>query len=325
MATSSSTEDQVKRLQTHFGAIVATVKDLKSSVDELKKVVACCEQSEVKEVIETQKVIDEIVVANSDAIRQIKLDIAKSRQDKGESLEGKNQKPNKEWEKETDKGFDKAVVANSEAVKRIDKEIKSILKEKKQKNDSRKEVCDSIERLNNEIIQIKRERKIGEPVGKVLEENVGEVNKKKKKCRYFNCGYCKYKEKCRFEHPTQICEDYRKGKCVGSKCPFRHPKSCKWLQSSAGCKREDCDFMHDTLAHVEKEKGKVEKETQLAFYECAGCKDKWQESQLLVKHRIQNMEVYFCLNCEDWIKEKDRVFDEGWSLLDSDGNLKYFA
>ena len=91
-----------------------------------------------------------------------------------------------------------------------------------------------------------------EPAGEFLDDNDGVVNKTKKKCRYSNGGYCKYKEKCRFKHPTKICEDHRKGKCVGSRCPFRH-LTCKCLRSEAGCKTEDCDFLHDTLAHVEKE------------------------------------------------------------------------
>ena len=37
------------------------------------------------------------------------------------------------------------------------------------------------------------------------------------------------------------------------------------------------------------------------------------------------MEVYFCLNCDDWVKEKGRVFDQGWSLFDLDGNLNNFV
>ena len=37
------------------------------------------------------------------------------------------------------------------------------------------------------------------------------------------------------------------------------------------------------------------------------------------------MEVYSCLQCDDWVKEKYRVSDERWSLLDSHGNLKYFC
>ena len=33
---------------------------------------------------------------------------------------------------------------------------------------------------------------------------VDNVNKMRKKCRYFNRGFCKYKKKCRFHHPEHI-------------------------------------------------------------------------------------------------------------------------
>ena len=74
-----------------------------------------------------------------------------------------------------------------EAVKRIDKEIRSILKRKKQKDVIQKEVGDIIERLNREIIQIKKDSKIGEPAEEVLDDIYGFVNKRKNKCRYLNC------------------------------------------------------------------------------------------------------------------------------------------
>ena len=52
-------------------------------------------------------------------------------------------------------------------------------------------------------------------------------------------------------------------------------------------------FLHDTLPNVQKKKVTMEKETKLV----------WQERQLLVKHIIKNMEVYFCLNFDDLVKE----------------------
>ena len=42
----------------------------------------------------------------------------------------------------------------------------------------------------------------------------------------------------------------------------------------------------------------------------------------VVKHIIQNMETYFCLNCDDWVKDKERVFEHGWTLLDQYGYLR---
>ena len=31
--------------------------------------------------------------------------------------------------------------------------------------------------------------------------------------------------------------------------------------------------------------------------------------------------VFFCLNCKDWVQNKSNVFKEGWSLFDEAGYL----
>ena len=54
-----------------MGAIFRTVKDLKSSVEALGKKRTQGENDEVKEIIEAQRVIDEVIVANADAIKRI--------------------------------------------------------------------------------------------------------------------------------------------------------------------------------------------------------------------------------------------------------------
>ena len=58
----------MKALQNHFGRLVSTVKDLKSSLEALERKVDTGQNHEVKEILETQKVIDEVIVANSNAI-----------------------------------------------------------------------------------------------------------------------------------------------------------------------------------------------------------------------------------------------------------------
>ena len=60
----ASLEDQIKTLQSHFSAIISTFKDLKSNVEDLKKKLDDTKMNEVQEIIETQKVIDEVEVAN---------------------------------------------------------------------------------------------------------------------------------------------------------------------------------------------------------------------------------------------------------------------
>ena len=57
-------------LKKHFGGVLATVKHLKCSVEELKKRVLNKEKEEIQEIIDTQKVIDEVMVEISDAIKK---------------------------------------------------------------------------------------------------------------------------------------------------------------------------------------------------------------------------------------------------------------
>ena len=42
------------------------------------------------------------------------------------------------------------------------------------------------------------------------------------------------------------------------------------------------------------------------------------ESEL--KHSMQNTEIFFCLNCEDWVQNKDLVLESDWTLLDENGD-----
>ena len=44
---------------------------------------------------------------------------------------------------------------------------------------------------------------------------VSDNNKKAKRCKYFNAGYCKYKEKCKFTHTKEMCNVYLDGECDG--------------------------------------------------------------------------------------------------------------
>ena len=71
-----SLEDQFEPLKNHFGALVSTVRDLKVSVDELKKKSVTGQHTEINEVLETQRVIEEVIVSNTDAIHKLKCEIA---------------------------------------------------------------------------------------------------------------------------------------------------------------------------------------------------------------------------------------------------------
>ena len=143
----------MKELEKQFGGILKLVKNLKTTVESLVEKVSKQENDEIKEIIETQKVIDEVIVANSDAIH------------------------------------------------RIEKEIKEIMEHRLDTaNQSNKK--DHVESANDK-------------------EETNQVRQKKYK--YFNRGHCKYVNRCRNSHPTEICSTYREGnKCNQSSCQKRH-------------------------------------------------------------------------------------------------------
>ena len=106
--------------------------------------------------------------------------------------------------------IDEVIVANSDAIRRIEKEIKMITTAKS-------------------VVEIVKDTSEG---GEVVR------NRKTQKCRYYNRGYCKYTEKCRFIHPkNSICGEYLKNqKCDKEECCERHPKTCKWDGTRVGVK-----------------------------------------------------------------------------------------
>ena len=59
---SNNLEEQLKSLQTHFGSIVVTVKDLKSSVNRLERKVDEREDEELR---------DKVITANEEAIKKL--------------------------------------------------------------------------------------------------------------------------------------------------------------------------------------------------------------------------------------------------------------
>jgi hypothetical protein len=172
--------------------------------------------------------------------------------------------------------IDQIIIANSDAIKRIDRGIQEMV------SNARKETFSNGKAQHLE----KPERE--------------EI----KKCRYFDKGYCKYENKCRYFHPLEICKSHLESpKCMVKGCRSRHPKSCKWFKKEVGCKRNNCEFLHVTYARDEgittahKEKG----------IKCEGYKSTFKSENYVVKHLIRNMELAFFLNCEDWIHNKEAV------------------
>ena len=58
------------------------------------------------------------------------------------------------------------------------------------------------------------------------------------KCKYHNVGYCKYKDNCKFSHPSAECGK----KCQLKNCMKRHIKLCRYGMK---CRLKDkCAFKH---------------------------------------------------------------------------------
>ena len=264
MATKVSIEEEVKKLQKHVGGMAKMFKDLKHSVEVLEKKVSANENDEIKQILDAQTVIDEILVANSDAI------------------------------------------------KRINKEIKELSK-KDVVTDARKDTLESINHGQDGQTKSRKSKKdvVSDGTKDTLESiNCGQEgeSKRRKICRYYNRGYCKYESECRFFHSNTVCQEHvDSGYCSKKECNERHIKTCKWIESRNGCRRTNCEYLHN--------------KTNDSF-KCSSCLDTWKDRTCVKEHLIENRVVYFCLNCDDWIRDKSGVFRQGWTLLDDQGYLR---
>ena len=153
------------------------------------------------------------------------------------------------------------------------------------------EHSDSIKRLDTEIAQlVKAQQKAVETKGapEITIDKKKEGEDDIKKCRYFNKGYCKYEEKCKFGHPLEICEIHLESlKCTIKGCKRRHPKTCKWFSREVGCKRQNCDFLHGTRAGDDQ----IATTHKVKGYACGGCKSIFPQANYVVKHEIKNTSV----------------------------------
>ena len=107
-------------------------------------------------------------------------------------------------------------------------------------------------------------------------------------------------------------------KCTVKGCNYRHPKTCKWFSKEVGCRRNDCEFLHGTLA---KSDDKISAHKESSF-KCEGCRGTFENKEYVVKPIIKSKEMFFCLNCDDWIGNKEEVLKSDWTLFDSNGDLR---
>ena len=144
--------------------------------------------------VETQRVLEEIYVANSDSVKQIKSEILQFKHiecveacNQG-TMEGQNVNQSEDFMKdiiEKQQMIDKTIVQNSDAIKVLDKEIICILNDKNKKDMDKKEVDNTISELNKKFHkkQVNTQNVANDAVGDKV------VDRKSKTCRYFKRGY----------------------------------------------------------------------------------------------------------------------------------------
>ena len=70
MTHKSTLEEEVRSMKKHFGGLVALVKDLKAKVEKFEEKQETSENSDIKEIVEKQRLLFDLVEANSERIRQ---------------------------------------------------------------------------------------------------------------------------------------------------------------------------------------------------------------------------------------------------------------
>ena len=92
----------------------------------------------------------------------------------------------------------------------------------------------------------------------------------------------------------------------------------KKIGEGATDRHDICEYLHGEKA----EKSLSVHAVKVKEFQCAGCKSIWNDSIHIVAYKIQNIDLCFCLNCEDWIKNKPAVLEQGWTLFDKAGYLR---
>ena len=128
-----------------------------------------------------------------------------------------------------------------------------------------------------------------------------EESKTKRRCRYFNRGYCKVGSNCEFDHSQGDCERHLGGEhCRERDCEKRHRKVCKYWDSKESCFRgSKCQYLHE---YIEQKREKV---IQESLEKCDACNFDNYEKDQVVKHIIKGREFQICLQCNHVIKNKN--------------------
>ena len=74
------------------------------------------------------------------------------------------------------------------------------------------------------------------------------IEKNQIKCKYYDKGYCKKRDKCFFYHPKTECI----GQCNDKNtCPHRHRNKCRYGKECYHFKNNVCEFKHEEIELVD--------------------------------------------------------------------------
>ena len=82
-------------------------------------------------------------------------------------------------------------------------------------------------------------------------------------CQHNNRGYCKFGDKCKYQHFTETCKNRA---CKVKDCRFRHPKPCRNKEDCKFFKRDRCAYNHSKDGS-QKRCGTREVDTKIKGYE----------------------------------------------------------
>ena len=186
------------------------------------------------------------------------------------------------------------------------------------------------EELNMERAKVKSLTEVVNQQSKVIhtlqkkdKSETSNTRSKKVKCRYWNRGFCKNGNDCKFHHYEKDCETYLKTEtCEDRKCKKRHRKLCRYFQSKEGCYRnEACQYLHELTTNDNKTKKNQTNEDNCSnSFECKKCDFNCNRETTLKKHintkhsrklsEDQVSEFIFRLGCEDYATEYKTYFQK---------------
>lgn len=177
MSGKMKNSNKINELLENQNHILEAIKNLNERLEVIEERISDEHYNDVKDILESQLMIDELIVKNSDEIGVIK----KIKED------------------------------NASAIKVLESKI---------------------ENIDKEIMVL----------GKNEEKTEPEVQKK---CSYYDKGFCRQKDSCKFYHPEKSCGDFRKdGICQKSFCRDRHPKMCRYWKRGFCFRGDSCCFTH---------------------------------------------------------------------------------